>query len=430
VRKYLDRIKDRLRSFIAQRDDFALVVGCSSEDSLLALKMLEGLAEASTSEMFWTCIDAFTTPAEYAQAVVGSFAVKHKAVTQALQKEGRTPWPPLPGRVASKETAPAERLRALMVFSRSLLSVLEGGLTVWVLLPLEVVDAGAFAALVRDVIDHEFPFPWCHHLRLVVRDDPRAKALSKLLEQAPRVQWLSFDLSLPTMEKAMEEEVTDETLPLDQRMANLLVLAGVDFAQKRYADAVEKYELLARYHGAKGNQQLVALALNGIGEVHYRKGELDQAGKYFQEALPAASASLVPSPVLFSVTLNLANLRAEQGHWGEAEGYHECAERLAMMARNVGGKLQAMEKRGLSQYKQQKITEALTTWQQGADMAEKLNQDGSRQSMLKRLEEHYRRTKDKSKLDEVRHRLSTGKAAVEVREVPGGAGEGRKHGSR
>jgi hypothetical protein len=412
MRKYLDRINGRLRAFIAQRDDFALVLDCSGEASLLALKMLEGIAEASTSEMFWTCIDAFTSPAQYAQDVVDSFAVKHEAVRLALEKEGKTPWPPLSGPVASKETPPAERLRALMAFSRSLLPVLEGGLAVWVLLPLDVADPGAYAALIRDVLAHDFPFPWCHHLRVVVRDEPPGKPLARLLGKAPRVQWLPLDLSLPAMEKAMQEEVADDSLPLEERMANLLVLAGVDFAQKRYADAVEKYELLAKYHGAKGNQQMVALALNGIGEVHYRKGELEQAGACFEAALPAASASLVASPVLFNVTVNLANLRADQELWAEAEGYQECAEHLAMMARNAGGKLQAMEARGLAQYQQRKVEEALTTWRQGAEMAEKLNQDWARRNMLGRLAEHYQRTNDRAKLDEVRGRLAAPPAAA------------------
>jgi tetratricopeptide (TPR) repeat protein len=421
MRKYLDRITACFRAFVAQRDDFALVVSCSADDSLLALKILEGQAEASTSEIFWTSSSPFTTAAEYAQAVVDGFAVKHKAVRLALLKDGKKPWPPLPAPVVSPETSSAERLRALLAFSRSLLPVPEGGLAVWVLLPLEVADPGAYAALVRDVLRHDFPFPWCHHLRVVVRDDPRGKSLRAALGPAPRVRWFEFDLSPPALEKALEEGAADESLPLDERMANLLALASMDFAHQRHPEAVEKYDLLAQYYGIKGNQQMVALSLNGIGEVHYRKGELDRAGRYFEEALKAASASLVASPVLYNVVVNLANLRGQQGHWAEAEGYHECAERLAMMARNVGGKFQALEGRGWAQYEQRKVTEALTTWHQGADLAEKLNQDECRRSLLKRLEEHYRRANDRSRLDEVRHRLTVARATP-------AAGGGGKHG--
>jgi hypothetical protein len=358
------------------------------------------------SEIFWTSLDDFTKAPAYVEAVVGSFSLRHEAVRLTLEKEGKPPWPRLPPAVASGQTPPVERLRALLTFSRSLVPVRDGVVTVWTLFPTEIEDPAAYAALFRDVLKHEFPFPWCHHLRVVLREDPAQRPLRAALQDAPRVQWFDLDLSLPALERSMEEEVADPAVPLDQRLGTLLVMAGVDSAYKRYPAAREKYTLLVHYHRAKGNHQLAALALNGLGEVHQRTGDLAQAGRFFEAALEPASAAPVPSPVALNVVMNLAALRAEQGRWADAEAYYDSGEQLGMLLRNPAAKFQCLEHRGLAQYRQQKIDQAVATWTAGADLAEKLGETAFCRSLLDRLEDHYRRSRQGAEVDRVRARLA------------------------
>src|SRR5262249_2926934 len=158
--------------------------------------------------------------------------------------------------------------------------------------------------------------------------------LRAALQGAPRVQWFDLDLSLPALERSMEEEVADSTVPLDQRLGTLMVMAGVDYAYRRFPEACEKYSLLVHYHRAKGNHQLEAQALNGLGEVHQRTGDLVQAARLFEAALELASAAVVPSAVCLNVVMNLAALRTEQGRWADAEGYYDSGEKLGMLLRN------------------------------------------------------------------------------------------------
>jgi tetratricopeptide (TPR) repeat protein len=412
MRKLLEEITERLRSFLGQRDDFALVVSGSGTDGLLLLKILEGLAEASTSELFWTSVDDFTTAATYARAVVDGFSVKHEAVRLTMEKQGLPPWPVLPATVASAQTPPPERLRALLTFSRSLLPSKEG-VTVWVFFPSEIADHSAYASLFREVLRHEFPFPWCHHLRLIIWEDATAQPLRKLLAQAPRIQWFQPDLSLSAIEKSLEDEAADESLPLDERVNSLLMLATQDYAYKRYPQAIEKYEILHTYHKAGGNDALTAFALNGLGEVHQRMGDLDKAGQYFDQALEPASASPVPSPIFLNVLLNLGALRAEQKRWEESENFYESAEKVAMLTRNAGGKFLALEHRGLAQYQQQKVADAIQTWTEGADLAEKLNERECGRSILQKLEQHFTKAKQAAERDKVRERLASLTAAKE-----------------
>jgi hypothetical protein len=79
MRKVLERVTLRLQAFFAQRDELALVVGCSGAESPLLFKILEALPEASSSELFWVFWEAFVGPEEYATAVEETIAAKHAA---------------------------------------------------------------------------------------------------------------------------------------------------------------------------------------------------------------------------------------------------------------------------------------------------------------------------------------------------------------
>ena len=172
MRRLLQQISDRLQAFIDQRDNLALVLCSPAADALPLLKILEGLEETSTSDLFWTFTENFTHAGAYASAVVTGFAAKHEVMRLAMAKEGMTPWPPIPLHVLADNAPPAQRLRALAAFSRELLPIPNGGNNVWSFYPLEIANHAAFATLMEEVLQHEFPFPWCHYLRFIMREDP------------------------------------------------------------------------------------------------------------------------------------------------------------------------------------------------------------------------------------------------------------------
>ncbi len=278
MRAVLQQVGDRLKAFIRQRDDVALVLCSPVTDALPILTLLEGLEAASASDLFWTFTDSFTEPRGYADTVVEAFATTHQAVTLALDKEGMRPWPPVPSRILSREVLPpAQRLRELAAFSRELLSIPNGGNLIWTFYPLEVSDPSGFAGLMRQVLEHEFPNPWCHHLRFIIRDDPGDQAVRSVLANSPRTRWYEPDLSVQAFQRSTEEAVEDGSLPVEERLLNLMVLAGTDHANRRYPDALEKYELLLQYHAPMGNHTMAAVALNGMGEAYEKMGDLERA---------------------------------------------------------------------------------------------------------------------------------------------------------
>lgn len=407
MHKLLDRIKERLAAFAAQRDDFTLVVRAGQSSVPPLLKIVEGLDETSGSEMFWTCTEDFNSPAGYVSAVVKWFGTLHQATRLLMQQKGMAPWPELPGSVLSEETPPARRLQELMIFSRSLPPVREGCVVVWTFFPTQVLAPSAYADLFAQVVRHDFPSPWCHHIRILLRDDPADGTLSKRLASSPRVDWYDADLSPEAIESGLEEELGDESVPLADRMTLLMVNAGMDYRHGRWAQALEKFQLAADYHGTIGNLSVAAVAFNSMGEANLQLGQEDKAEECFRAALvPLTMLKDPPAVVYLAVLVNLGNLCFNQRRWEEAEGYYECAHVMASLARTAPIKLNCIEQKGVAQYRQDKVEDALETWRFGAEIAGKVGEKEAQRSLLERIQDHYQTTRDKGKLSELQEQLA------------------------
>src|SRR5580658_9492801 len=110
MQKLLKEISDRFQTFVDQRDEIGLILLAPAAEAAPLLKILEGLEDASTSDLYWTFTDNFTDTEKYADAVVNAFATKHEAVRLSMQKEGMTPWPPIPTAILSRLASPVQRL--------------------------------------------------------------------------------------------------------------------------------------------------------------------------------------------------------------------------------------------------------------------------------------------------------------------------------
>jgi len=323
MQKLFDDIKRTFVEFAAQRDDVTLIVQCADGHTPPLGKALEETEDGATSEMFWIFTDDFTTAQEYASAVINGFAAKHAAACLAMEQRGMAPWPAFPERLLDETVVPHIRLRDLTAFSRELLPFPDGMLAVWALFPFSIADGRAWAELVASVVHHDFPMPWCHHLRFIVRDDEPGRPLSLRLGGWPRVQLYAPDLSDEAMQRAMDGEVDDESKPIEQRLQTLFLLGNMDHANRRHADALAKYDLLLKYYTRVRNPTMAALVLNAMGETHAALGNTEMASQCFEVAWePASQAPGPPVPVLMNIVLNLGNLRMSQERWDEAEVYY------------------------------------------------------------------------------------------------------------
>jgi tetratricopeptide (TPR) repeat protein len=406
MRRLLKEIGDHLQAFVDQRNDLALILCSPAGDALPVLKILEGMEDASASDLYWVVTDNFTDPESYVAAVVSGFSTKHQAVRLALDQRGMRPWPPLPPGVLSGSAPPVQRLRELAAFSRELLPVPNGGNNVWAFFPLEVSHRGAYAALMTGLLRHDFPFPWSHHLRFIVREDSPTGLLRQALPGMPRVQWYQPDLSLEAVNRALEAEAADESLPLPERVALLPILAGNDFAWGRYADAMKKYELLLRFHAPTGNVAMAAFALNGMGEVYEKMGDLDRANRSYEAALIPASHGEHPAlPVWLNSVVNLGNLCVRQSRWRDGEAYYDVAQQLATVARDPTTKIGALDGQGICAQRQGKTEEAAKCWRGATVIAAQLQDVPACRLLLGRLEQLHTQRGETAEALEVRRQL-------------------------
>ena len=368
MRKLFEQMRVRVEAFLAQRRSLLLVVRAGPAEYLPLVSTLDGIEQGDSPHAFWQFGDPFENTPQYVKAVVESFRVRYVVLAPEMQKAGFDVPSALAPEITDVRRPPVERLRALLIFARSLIDDLETTHLIVGLLPSKIGKPLEFAQLVAALANMQMPNPWCHHMRILVREEPPETPLSQNSQVMPATEFYAPDFGQKAVQAALEEEAYDASLPLPQRMQSLLLVAGMDLAYQRFPAANAKYALLARYHGALGPKPLHALSLNGIGEVFDRSGNKKEAKRYYELALvPAVQAEDPPS--LINVTGNLANLHRLAGNWPDAFGYYEG---LSMLAKAIGNdelRLRSLEQMGFCKYKMGDGKGAWEQWNAGVALA-------------------------------------------------------------
>ncbi|MCL2724295.1 MAG: tetratricopeptide repeat protein [Polyangiaceae bacterium] len=388
----------RLQAFLAQKKTFLLLTRCRDEDTAMLFKALESVDEMD-SDIFWVFHEDFTDPKTYANSVVESFQKQAETLSKELEDSGEPSWPPLPPQLTNPMTPPTERLRLLAMYARTRIPNMEAAHCTIALVPIRILQPLEWRAFVHEFMKYDPESPWCHHMRFIMRE-PSHLSMDKLSPERkakldpnafPNTEIYSIDFSQEALQKAMRDELADPTIPLPQRMQYLLMDAAIDYAHKRYLEAGEKYQLLRKYYTRTKNPTLLAIALNGIGEVHAAAspGLREKAVEYFEMAATTAVEAEC-SPVLLNVMLNLGNLYLANHKWTQATEHFEAAGELAPLLSNAGAMLLSLENIGVCRYKLEEWGPAQKAWQDGLELARATKDDNARKKMLVHLRDMYK----------------------------------------
>ena len=385
MRKLFDDVKNDIAAFTEQRDDLTLVIGCKTEEIAIVLKLIESVEETSP-HTFLDFLDDFIEPSAYVDALVVKLSEQFQKASDARVKEGGAPLPPAPASLRDHRLPPDERLRQLMIHARSAMEDPEAVL-VWVMMPLKVHDPVGWAKLITTTLRHKFPRPWCHHMRVIVRDvEQRPLELSK--DALQRERFRPVDFGPHAVEKSLEDTANDESLPLPERMTSLMVLAGIDAAHRRTADAKEKYSLLIKYHHGLGDNTQWALAMLGMGDTEARAGNAKAAKDWYLASLtPATKANAFP--VILNASLSLGNLYFDSGLWIDAATWYHVAGQLARALLNADTLLDCYEREGLCYQRAGVHKRAWEAWHTGAELAGSIPTRERHKRLLQRLIELY-----------------------------------------
>jgi tetratricopeptide (TPR) repeat protein len=359
-----------LRGFLHQRTDLIQVLDAADGDLPAALKMLEGLNVELGWVWGWVFAQPFADPLTYVGAIVQEIGATRAAIGAALQQQGKPSLPELPAALQDAEREPADRLRSVVVYLRSLMPRMPGAVTLFCLAPLAIADPEAYGSLASELVRHQLPFPWCAGVRFILRDDPARPALQQLAA-APRTRSLRVDFGPDALAAAARREATDERLPIERRMTAAIVAAGMDQAYGRTADALTHYDSALKYYGETGNPAMAAIAANGIAACRQAEGDLAAAERVMHAALETGLQADPPAlPVVLNILLDLTMLVARQHRWAEAELYLTATDAVAGALFMPGERAEALDRRGITQMRLGKQAEAEASWRAAIRIAD------------------------------------------------------------
>lgn len=409
--KAMQRLNARLAAFLEQREAVVLRIRCGAAEAPVVLRAIQGVDEGSGSDLFWVFPEDFVEPISYAEAVVQSFVRAHEELRDLQKKEGLAVASPVPDDALVATRPPVARLRTLMMFSRSLLPVKDGGFAAWALFPLEVQNPVAWSIFNTQLMEHEWPFPWCHHLRVYLRESPAI--VPPVGVPPPRSEECSVDLGPDVIAQGFVEDADDESLPLQTRMNAVLILGGLDQSHRRFDAAIKKYDLVLRYAMAADVPVLACAALNQMAETWKMQGDRVRALGCCNAALVAGSAQAITAgPALLNASVTAGHLATDSALWPEAETYFTGACALAEVQSDPRTRLQCLAHKGFAQYQQGRVDDAVSTWQAALKGAHQGGHEQEKINPLEFLRQHHRQTKNRVALVEVERELAETRARI------------------
>jgi hypothetical protein len=380
VQKLLDEVKAQYVNFVDQPDRLVMVVTCPDTECAYHLRILKSVDEENSTDFFWSFAEPFTEPSAYIDAIVTS--VKHLITDINADKDGSS-WPEPPTVIQSAGADPVSRTREVMTFCRSLLPGRDQRI-VWSFFPLTIADPSLWMRFVTEVTAHELPLPWCHHMRIIVREAAGSTMVSDALGGARWATRYSPDLSISALNRSAEDAVSDESLPLERRCQSLLILAANDYSYRRYPEALEKYEVLLFWYRNTRNPMMTAVVMNGIGEAHWRMGNAPIAQTWFEGSLEHAM-QVDARPAALNAALNMANMKMEIGAWEEAAEYYGSAEKLATAQMIPITRAQCLDNQCYCLQQLGRYEEAREGWMTAADIAQRSGESDLYQRITHRM---------------------------------------------
>lgn len=396
MRRKIEELRENLQEFVAQTDYSLLVVACTSEEGLYVSQLLSALDETHADSLFWVFIDSFQDVERYLGALLASLERQLQVGSAVRAERGEPPFPELPPSVRDPRAEPGRRFEALLRFLPQLLDAEAGQTVVLGLLPATCRDELGFARLIAGILPHPQRPRWLEPLRIVTLDPRERPNIVPLLQKQKVQTVLTFplDFSTPALTAALTEDAADPSVPLPERMANVLQLAALDFAYQRHPDALEKYSMLHEYYAEPHLPAMQALCLQGAGDSLDATGQPGQAKRLYERGIELCLKHDQKVPLL-QLLLAVIRVCTTLGLHDQAESYAQSGFTIALALFN--GPVYALfaEKKGDAQLAQNKRDEAVATYDYARRLAEVYKVYSIWRDVLGKLEaEHQRAGRD------------------------------------
>jgi hypothetical protein len=372
MQRQADALVSSLRDFIAQSDYPTLVLNGADPAIVFASRGLSALDRQDDAAYYLLFPEPCTDAVAYMSAVARRLTDELEVFNAELAARKMPPLPPFPVEVSDGRYPPAKRLRAAIDHCDA---HLPGGAPIaWGLLPAELTDLRGYRAMIGQLLATEAIEPWMDRHRFIVRDQQPPSSLTQelLVAKNDRVLVLDLDFSNEAYVQGLVETAQDRGLPPDDRMNAFFQLAIVDFALKRYPEALQKYGVCFNYFETRKNEPMQALCLSGAGDTMREAGRPADALKFYQQSLAVAIESK-NLPVTHNGLYGAGSMCLDLERSDEARGYLQLASEAAGKLQNPYAKCDAMEKLGLALWRLGKVQESVDTWIKAKELAKQFS---------------------------------------------------------
>lgn len=363
VKQKFEILRETLTEF-AQQDEFPLLlVGVRQAECPYVLKFVQDLEQSLPAHLVACFPQTFVNAGQWVDEIVAAVRVQLEYAEPERIGRREGPFPSIPLDIVDTRCAPAQRLHALLEYLPQLLPNTTDYRIVVGLIPLECRDARAFAELAATVIPHPAIPAWMAALRLIVWDDPERPILRTAVREwsARHVLAYSDDFSTPALTDALNKDAGNRSLPLDERMGAVAQLAALDFAYRRYADALDKYAVLHQHYFKAKQPEQQALALLGAGDTLHAAGDSRTAKLRLQQGL-ALAMDCKSLPLLVNLLRSAAKVSLALGDLHDAESYADSGTKVAAAAINPFAYCDFHALRGDAQLAQAKFADAMASY--------------------------------------------------------------------
>lgn len=408
----IEEIKENFQVFIDDEEKTVLLIEAAAEESLLLLKTLSMLEDDELSpDIFASHTDAFSDTRTYVNALFENQSLQIESVNEALAERGEPLLEEFPIELSNRSIINHDRLTGIAAHVRKI--VQPERKVIWVFFPLEeVAHEEAYAVLLRHLAFQIFDEN-IENTKLIVRDTPALALQEKLL---PREEYVSFyrpQLDLDSIFKKIEEQSKNPVAPPDERAQNIMLMAGVDVAEKRFDRALERNESVLKYFEKSKQKQKQSVVHNNIGDIYYIQGDFPESQKHYEKAVDVAIDEEA-QPLVIYQSINLGNALFMQQKYDEALIYYDSAVKLAAINKALPQQIQALERVGDTQKAQGNTEKAIATWNEAAAICRENEYKLGLIGILERLDPAYEETGEVDKRRENRRELEEARGEIKA----------------
>ena len=406
----IEEIKENFQSFLSDEEKTVLLVQAAAEESLLILKTLDMLEEDETSpDIYAALTDGFTDARSYVDALYELQSIQLEAVNNQLAENGEPILEEFPPELSNRRIINHDRLIGIAAHVRKI--VPPERKVILIFFPLEEAAAeDAYANLMR-YLAFEICDGKIENTKIIIRDTPTLAVSARMLEKETQTAHYQPKLDTDSIFEKIEAQAKNPDAPPDERAQNMMLMAGVDIAEKRFDRALQRNETVLTYFEQSGQKQKQSVVHNNIGDIHYLQGDFPQAQKRYEKAVEI-SIDEESQPMMIYQSINVGNALFMQGKYGEALIYYDSAAKLAKINKALQQEIQALERVGDTQKAQGEIEKAVETWENAAEICREAEYKLGLIGILEKLDAAYEETHENDKRRAIEPELAEAKDEI------------------